>query len=394
MSALALYYPWMHFQDDDWVKLALLTWDRMVRIRSTAISDQDSDVVRRIAAETDFLTDAQPSMPAVHRVSTTFLRILSEHSDQLVERYGSRAVRAGYATPVSQLPPRDNLDDGTEPGRFWIHTGPHLTKVTVILRDALVERGLAVERDRSYGTWLGLHPTLGAVYTACLADAVSRADLLSPATDDPRMHRAVGALDQAVDLLLADAPPAPARDEADVAYLHVALEAVLRPHRLAAVPVDKLIAFRDRYTAELSAFRAHVADLGPELARIAAVESPGIAHAHLEAVYRSRTRPQLDDLRGALRGMGIDSTVGVLGLKVDVPAAAGTIVGGAAAAGGHLAVAGTAVAMTVLPYLTGRIREHRQRARTSPVAYLLAAGRDLTGRSLLDRIRAYSRSSR
>src|SRR4051794_25834644 len=32
----ALYYPWMHFQDDNWVKLSLLTWDSVVRVRVAA----------------------------------------------------------------------------------------------------------------------------------------------------------------------------------------------------------------------------------------------------------------------------------------------------------------------------------------------------------------------
>ncbi|GAA1887129.1 DUF6236 family protein, partial [Asanoa iriomotensis] len=387
MSALALYYPWMHFQHDNWVTLALLTWDRMVRIRSTDIWDRDSDVVRQIAAETDFLTDQKPSQPALHRVATTFLRILTEHSAPLVARYGSQAFRGEFQMPPSQNPALDHLHDRTERHRFWIYTGPHLTKITYELHRELVESGLAIERDDPHGAWLGLHPTLGAVYTACLADAIASANQLSPATDDASMHRAVGALDQAVELLVGDPDRGTGTTEPDVAYLHVALEAVVRPKHLYAVPVAKLITFRDRYAAELSAFRGHVAGLAPELAKVAAVESPDIARAHLEALYREKTRPQLDDLRAALRGMGIDSTVGVLGLKVDVPAAAGTIVGGAAAAGGHLAVAGTAVAMTVLPYLAGRIRDHRRAARTSPVAYLLAAERNLTGRSLLDRIR-------
>ncbi|GIF49822.1 hypothetical protein DFJ67_0145 [Asanoa ferruginea] len=386
MAALALYYPWMHFQHDNWVKLALLTWDGMVRIRSTAIWDRDSDVVRQIAAETDFLTDEQPSREALHHVATRFLNIVSDHRDQLAERYGRQAFQTEFRMPPSQMP--GALDDNADFARFWIYTGPHLSKVTDILRAALVDADLCIERDRTDGTWLGLHPTVGAVYTACLADAVATENLLSPATDDARMHRAVGALDQAVDLLLGDLPPRATRDDPDLAYLHIGLEAVLRPTGLYAVPVGNLIRFRERYAAELSAFREHIAGLAPSLAPIAAVESPAVARAHLEALYRSKTQPQLDELRGALRGMGIESTVGVLGLKVDVPAAAGTLVGGAAAAGGHLAVAATAVAMTVLPYLTGRISAHRERARSSPVAYLLAAERNLTGRSLLDRIRS------
>jgi hypothetical protein len=31
MCPIALYYPWRRFQDDDWVKLALLAWDKIAR---------------------------------------------------------------------------------------------------------------------------------------------------------------------------------------------------------------------------------------------------------------------------------------------------------------------------------------------------------------------------
>ncbi|MGW7002473.1 hypothetical protein ACWGCW_06510 [Streptomyces sp. NPDC054933] len=42
---------------------------------------------------------------------------------------------------------------------------------------------------------MGLHPRLGQVYNAALADCVARHNALSPVTDSPRMHHAVGALD-------------------------------------------------------------------------------------------------------------------------------------------------------------------------------------------------------
>jgi hypothetical protein len=73
----------------------------------------------------------------------------------------------------------------------------------------------------------------------------------------------------------------------------------------------------------------------------------------------------------------------MLGLKVDVNAAAGTVLGGVAAAGGQLAVVGVAVAVTVLPYIAGKIKTRQQQVRSSPVAYLLAADRELDGASLL-----------
>ena len=42
MPSIALYYPWMHFQNDDWVKLALPTWDGVTLMRDEALPSRDS----------------------------------------------------------------------------------------------------------------------------------------------------------------------------------------------------------------------------------------------------------------------------------------------------------------------------------------------------------------
>lgn len=213
---------------------------------------------------------------------------------------------------------------------------------------------------------------------------MGRHNLLSPTTDDPRVHRAPGSMDELAALLLGIEDRTPALANVQDAYIHVALRAVIEPERLSLVPIAKVIQFRQRYTAELAAFRDHVAGLGEELTSVAEVENLEVAHKHLEIIYRQRTEPQLTELRRALRGLGVESTAGTLGLRVNVnTAAAGTALGGVAVAGGQLAVAGAAVAVTVVPYLANKFRDRRQRVTSSPVAYLLAADRKLAGRRLL-----------
>jgi predicted hydrolase (HD superfamily) len=48
-----------------------------------------------------------------------------------------------------------------------------------------------------------MHPKLAPIYLATLADAIARHNRISPATDDTRLHHAVGALDRLAELLLA-----------------------------------------------------------------------------------------------------------------------------------------------------------------------------------------------
>ncbi|MFF3411763.1 hypothetical protein ACFYW8_37480 [Streptomyces sp. NPDC002742] len=106
-----------------------------------------------------------------------------------------------------------------------------------------------------------------------LADAMARSEVLSPATDDPRMHNAVGALDRLTALVFDDQVSVPAVEDAERAYLHVALCTEIEPDNLDHVPPAKPIRFRETHRAELAAFHDHGAGMGTELRAIAKVES-------------------------------------------------------------------------------------------------------------------------
>jgi hypothetical protein len=183
-------------------------------------------------------------------------------------------------------------------------------------------------------------------------------------------------------MLFSDDNPPCGLEDAASAYLHVALNAVLEPRRLADVPPATLIAFRERYRDELALLRQHIADLSAELQCIAAVESPQVTQAHLAALYERATRPQLDELRRALRGLGIESAIGTMAMKINVQATAGTALGAIAAAGGQWPVAGAAAAIALIPYAAS-IRKRHDELAASPVAFLIAADRKLRGSALL-----------
>jgi hypothetical protein len=267
-----------------------------------------------------------------------------------------------------------------------LYDGPVGPKMARKLRDVLLAADLAIA-DPAGRTWVGMSPELGSIYSATLADVVARHNQLSPVTDNPWIHHAVGALDQLTELLLADGQRRPALQHADSAYMHIAIRAVIEPKRLAEVPVTKLIKFRRRYSAELTAFREHVRGLAPEIERVAAVENIDVAYAHLTSLYQEVTEPQLNELRRGLLGLGVESTAGAIGMRLDLNAAAGTLIGSAVSSGGPLVVAGTAAAVTVVPYVAGQIKAGRQRTRDSPVAYLLAADRKLSRLSLRHTLR-------
>lgn len=362
-------------------------------MRPPAAPDRDGDLVRRLRAETDFLVETAPGPAVLDAVAESFGEIFDADPDSLLERYGldcpnevllrDGSLRQpewrGYAPPITQhaaiwVPPATTLTA--------VPVGGPGAKMTAGLGDSLVGIGLAVPMD---GPWVALKPKLASICLAVLADAMSHREGLSPVTDDPRMHHATGALDRLVSLVFDDQVSVPAVENVSSAYLQLALETVLEPSHVDRVPAEKLIGFREKHRAELAAFQAHVASLGPELRAAAEAENLELAAAHLRARYETQTRPQLDELRKALRGIGVEASAGTLVQKIDLNAAAGTVLGSVAAAGGQLAVAGAAVAVTLVPYLAGKAKARRQQVAKSPVAYLLAAERKLTGRALLQR---------
>jgi hypothetical protein len=102
---MALYYPWMHFQDESWLKISLLTWENLVRVRPRLIEDRDSDLVRRVRGETNFLVDIIPSQRDLAAVSDAFTSIIDSYQASISKTFdigGSCPPDASYIAPLSQ----------------------------------------------------------------------------------------------------------------------------------------------------------------------------------------------------------------------------------------------------------------------------------------------------
>ena len=123
MPSIALYYPWMHFQNDDWVKLALLTWDGLTRMRATDLLYRDSDLVRQVSTESDLITNLTPTSHDLRVVMDTFRQVIADHGEEVVarHRHDPRSWRPeGYVMPASNTGGSYAPDD---PRSFWVYCG-------------------------------------------------------------------------------------------------------------------------------------------------------------------------------------------------------------------------------------------------------------------------------
>jgi hypothetical protein len=413
MVQLGLYYPYVHFRDDDWLKVAALYWPQLARLAAPGLARHDTAVARELADTLDFVFDINPTAAAA-AVGVTFVDLVREHGAALRGayhvaegdliggaeeterngrlRYGQSWEPLAISTPLR--PP--NPAAGTPPGRPRTLAGLHREHLSAGLADALVEEGLAVPVGDERA-WLGVAPELGWIYTCALAEECARQNpVVVPTTDQIGAHVASG-------LWRPDHLAAALFDEVDTSAATpvdaqlVALTAVriVVPANLAAVPVSKIVELRRQSGDDLTAFRDLVAAVADDLGReLAEVRDPDVFRRYLDAEVERRLVAPLNTLKDALRAARIEGAFGVLHTKIELPglltSATGTgllatTAGLDLVAQAPIAAASGAMAFWVLSaWRTARGR--RAEVLTGPAAYLLRLERGLDPRSLVDRV--------
>jgi hypothetical protein len=100
---VGLYYPFIQFRSDSWIKTAALYWDRLGRIVPEAASPDDSEVVRNLRGEIDFVADLRPTHHRVWNLSARFEDLIENRGPELRRRYGVDRM-ASAETPYDHPP--------------------------------------------------------------------------------------------------------------------------------------------------------------------------------------------------------------------------------------------------------------------------------------------------
>lgn len=199
-SHIGLYYPVIGFENDAWVKLSALYWDKLGRILPRGHDVHDSDTVRQLMDELDFIKSFAPSDEEIEAVSKMFLVMLNHgilgfprHLSPIAEGQGT-LLTAEY-TPASNKRFYENLKDNEEldPKLSYILAKG---KMSPALTEALYDTGLAVSvkatrKDGKEIVFVGMHPKLAFVYMEVLAEQMAINRQLYPVTDNVLDHVAV-----------------------------------------------------------------------------------------------------------------------------------------------------------------------------------------------------------
>src|SRR3712207_3136444 len=120
MNHIALYYPFIHIKDDDWLKVAALYWDRVGRIVPAGFKTHDSHVAAKLAAD-GFLFDLtigrdKKTNDAIEEIGADLVRLTILRGDELRSRY---AIASKEAWPDDPTTVR-NAPKGSDPKLAYV----------------------------------------------------------------------------------------------------------------------------------------------------------------------------------------------------------------------------------------------------------------------------------
>ena len=365
-NVFGLYYPHVHFRDDQWLKAAALYLDRLYHLYDNfaEITLDSLTQTEMSLALADFTKAVRPNPETVDRAAERFLDAVSGTD--------LTCYRVPFDSPVTA---RD------------FETALAAWKIASPLVDLLKETGIA--RDIGRGR-LGMDPGLVHAYLLTLATEMSAELGTSPLAEEAYDQAAAGLTARRLLAgLRGETMPVVEAEEQRSVLVNLAVKTVL-PRDIAACPVGKIIEFRERYASERARFNESVTRLVTESEQLQGIRDKRVLLEHLQASYDSQMAPALRDLEGALRGLRIDTVTGSMNVQAAMPAAvAGSLallaVHPSVAEAGAVGFGGLALGVWTSARRIGGTRKAALTA--SPVSYLFHLRHDLDPVSLAERLR-------
>jgi len=368
----ALYYPFIHFKDDSWVKLAALYWDNLGRIVPSDYTTDDSETVKALGS---FITVLRPDWVRPE-FGKSFLDFITEYGPKLKAKYALTLRDTWPELPELQRPPKPGGPSGNDRRLGYIYYEKMSDDVYVAMKDS----GLA-STDFRGDRWIGMHPRLAWVYMTALAEQISGERGLRPLTDETRDHMALSGLstERLAHALLEDVSLVDATatgTEIETMLVSVAFRAVV-PKDLAGLSVDKVLAFRDKYPHERASFQNSVADLLKSRDWLKSISDPIVLEQRLRDEYEKTWDAKLKELHEKLTEVGIDTIFSCFNLKAALPAVATSAIATAGLSLNPIAAGTAGLALGIIPALRDKRKSAKEALNASPVSYLYRMEQDL-----------------
>jgi hypothetical protein len=313
VTEFGFYYPHVHFRDAKWLMLSALYWERIYHLYAghAGTSLPKISYAELALYDAGVVKHATPSMEDLERVERRFISALAgldlrPYQTQIHPReFPGKTFGMGLKLSLEGYAPFHDILAS------W--------KASPTLIEKLISLGLAVPVGDMH---LWMKSFLVEFYLLSMAIEIAPTYGASPVTDDEAVFGASGVTLRRLARAASGRRPEKVDAAERVALLaNLSVNAVV-PQDVTAVPVSKIIEFRDRYAGERARFKDGIADMLRDAADFEGVHDREILLEHLQVRFDTYIKPALDDLDKALRGLRIDTRLGAINIQAAVPSVA------------------------------------------------------------------------
>ena len=176
----ALYYPYIHLTNKNWLKHAFLFWDKISRIVPASFEPQDDEDIIKIRQETNFIHDYYPN-PNI--VINTFRYFIEDLSIDSLEQYSKRKFFDERTISSTNYGKYEKLFKHTNYKVLKNSGYIHINKIHPHLVKELMRLGLAIEGKHEWSSWIKIDNFIGEMYMTYLAKVISTENSIPIVTD-------------------------------------------------------------------------------------------------------------------------------------------------------------------------------------------------------------------
>lgn len=371
----AIYYPHINLTNKNWLKYALLFWDKISRIVPHSVNPSDSEDVIRIRSEIEFIEDYHPegwdTSNAANKFFRTFRHWIEE--PELVDFYRHR-----YPEIFEEMFHWRHRRRHGHPDMFRFFgavaqeqgTYIHVQKLDQELKEYLYCTGVAVPGENKWSDWLKIDGELGLLYMTYLASSIGENTSRPTVTDSGTCFTASSILRRDIER----------RDNEEFECgLGNLLIASYAPKDMNAVTVDRLIEFRKKYESYRLAFFDSIATICHEIPKVENKDQLKDALQH----HGKSLRIQTDDLRKQFEDMRIEPVLRFI--VISLPTACTTLIEYVPDTFDPLIVGGAI--LLGFASATQSFKKDRRSLQDNPLSYLLSLQSELDARGFFRKVR-------
>jgi hypothetical protein len=371
----AIYYPHINLTNKNWLKYALLFWDKISRIVPKSVSPSDSEDVIKIRSEVGFIEDYHPESRDTSQAARDFFawfshqiedpcfldyydHMLPEIRDMLKHSSGWRR-HGRYPHPFAVL-----NAIAREQGTYV-----HVEKLDPRLKEYLYLTGVAMPGENEWSDWVKIDGEIGLLYMSYLAGSIGEHTSRPTVTDYSACFASSSVLRWAVKR----------RYQEELEHgLGNLLLASYAPKDMNAVTIDKIVEFRKKYDNERIVFFDSVAAICRD---IASVENEGQLQDALNH-HGPTLKKHTEDLKKQFEDMRIEPILRFIGISI--PTACASMIKYIPDAVGPFIIGGGV--LLGFASATHSYFKDRKALQDNPLSYLLTLQAELNAKGFLEKI--------